>query len=99
MALLARGAGRRLGPRARRSGRKRLVGGLFSGTRLTLHAIADVLASLSGRSPHYVNACGKSGELALMTAAGAADGYLHLLRLRRSSPIRRLRISRPITFV
>jgi fermentation-respiration switch protein FrsA (DUF1100 family) len=56
-----------------------LAGGLVSGTRLTMHAIADVFAGLIRRSPHYVNASGRPGELALMTATGAADGYLHLV--------------------
>lgn len=56
-----------------------LAGGLVSATRLTLHAIVDVFAGLIRRSPHYVNACGKPGELALMTATGAVEGYFQLL--------------------
>lgn len=56
-----------------------LAGGLLHGARLTFHALLDLARATAGLSPHYINACGQPGELALMTAPGEADGYLRLL--------------------
>jgi fermentation-respiration switch protein FrsA (DUF1100 family) len=56
-----------------------LAGGLIAGTRLTFHAIRDTLGSLMGLAPHYVKAAAEPGRLALMTAPGAARGYLNLV--------------------
>jgi len=56
-----------------------LAGGLLAGTRLTIHALIDRLGSLIGLPPHYVNAATEPGRLALMTAPGAAHGYLKLV--------------------
>lgn len=56
-----------------------LAGGLYAGTRLTFHAVADRLGSAFGLKPHYVNAIAEPGQLGLMTAPGAISAYLKLL--------------------
>lgn len=56
-----------------------LAGGLLAGTRLTIHALVDRLGSLIGSRPHFVNAAAEPGRLGLMTAPGAAHGYLKLV--------------------
>lgn len=56
-----------------------LAGGLIASTRLTIHGLADRLGSLFGLSPRYVDAAGKPGSLAVMTAPGAYEGYLQLV--------------------
>lgn len=56
-----------------------LAGGLSAGTRLTFHAVIDQVGRLIGSKPHFVNAAAEPGRLGLMTAPGAARGYLKLV--------------------
>lgn len=56
-----------------------LAGGLMAGTRLTIHALVDRLGSLIGSRPHFINASAQPGRLGLMSAPGAANGYLKLV--------------------
>jgi NAD(P)-dependent dehydrogenase (short-subunit alcohol dehydrogenase family) len=56
-----------------------LAGGWLAGTRLTIHALIDRVGSLIGLRPHFVNAAAEPGQLGLMTAPGAALGYLKLV--------------------
>ncbi len=56
-----------------------LAGGPLVGMRLTFHGLVDLLGNLFRRSPHYVDAAGEPGRLAVMTAPGAYEGYLRLV--------------------
>lgn len=47
--------------------------------RLTALALRDVVGALAGRSPVLVPTVGKPGEVAVMTAADAYEGYLRLV--------------------
>lgn len=47
--------------------------------RLTGLALRDVVGALAGRSPVLVPTVGKPGEVAVMTAADAYEGYLRLV--------------------
>ncbi|ETW26016.1 alpha/beta hydrolase [Mycobacterium gastri] len=47
--------------------------------RLTALALRDVVGALSGRPPVLVPTVGKPGEVAVMTAPDAYDGYLELV--------------------
>jgi uncharacterized protein len=61
-----------------------MAGGLIAGTRLTMHGLTDLLGSLFGFSPHYVDAAGEPGQLALMTAPGAHEAYMQLVPRRKA---------------
>lgn len=47
--------------------------------KLAMAAVRDKIGSLFGLRPHYVNASGQPGEVAIMTGAGESEGYLKLV--------------------